>query len=288
MNYDLRRQTNSSAELEQVTALFRRVWPRNPRFKLPYIEWLYRDNPNGQAIGYNAFYGDTVAAHYVVIPFQVEFEGTARRSALALNTAVDERHRGQGLFRKLADMAHALARDSGVDHIVAIANANSTPTFLRHLGFHLVTPLDVRICLMLPKPSGVAVDWQWRRRWRAEDLAWRLRNPSGTYWRSPAAAAAACTAIIGTTKYPGVRAVLKVESEPELRSEAQRQLPQRTTVGPLLWFGRCPQLTFKAAVDVPMRVRPSPFNFIFHDLGGRGTAPAPERVHVEAADFDVM
>jgi GNAT superfamily N-acetyltransferase len=286
MNYDLRRQTNSSAELEQVNALFRRVWPRNRRFNLRYVEWLYRDNPNGQAIGFNAFHGDTVAAHYVVIPFQVVFEGTTRRSALALNTAVDERHRGQGLFRRLADMAHELARQSGVDHIVAIANANSTPTFLRHLGFHLVTPLDVRICPMLPKPNGAVIDWQWRRRWHSQDLAWRLRNPSGTYWRS--AATAACTAIIGTTKYPGVRAVLKVESEPELRSEAERQLPQRATFGPLLWFGRCPQLTFTAAVDVPMRLRPSPFNFIFHDLGGRKSKLVPERVHFEAADFDVM
>src|SRR5262249_30642237 len=156
MKYDFRQQTNSTAELEQVTALLHRVWPKNPRFNLHYIQWLYRDNPNGQAIGYNAFCGDEVAAHYVVVPFQVEFENRTVTSALALNTAVDERHRGQSLFRKLAEMAHQLAVDRGVDHIVAIANANSTPTFLRHLGFHLVTPLDVRFCLTPPRPSGVA------------------------------------------------------------------------------------------------------------------------------------
>src|SRR5689334_23061469 len=121
MKYDFRLQTNTGAELEKVTALFRRVWPTNPRFNLEYVEWLYRDNPNGQAIGYNAFCEDEIAAHYVVVPFQAEFEGQPRMSALALNTAVDERHRGQSLFRRLAEMAHRRALELGVDHIVAIA-----------------------------------------------------------------------------------------------------------------------------------------------------------------------
>ena len=69
MTYDFVLQTNARAELEQVTALLRRVWPSNRRFHLDYIEWLYRDNPNGPAIGYNAFCGGEVAAHYVVISF---------------------------------------------------------------------------------------------------------------------------------------------------------------------------------------------------------------------------
>lgn len=238
-----------------------------------------------QAIGYNAFYEEDVAAHYVVIPFQVEIENQAKMSALALNTAVDERHRGQGLFRKLAELAHQRALEIGIDHIVAIANANSTPTFLRHLGFHLVTPLDVRMCLTLPRPSGAKIDWQWRRKWSAKDLAWRLDNPGGHYWRS---AAADFSCIIGTTKYPGVRAVLKVESEPLLRLQAESQLRPRATWSPVLWFGKCPELRFQAAIDVPTRLRPSPFNFIFHALTSRKTRLMPEHVHFEAADFDVM
>jgi len=168
---------------------------------------------------------------------------------------------------------------------IAIANANSTPTFLRHLGFHLVTPLDVRMCLTLPRPSGAKIDWQWRRKWSAKDLAWRLDNPGGHYWRS---AAADFSCIIGTTKYPGVRAVLKVESEPLLRRQAESQLRPRATWCPVLWFGKCPELRFQAAIDVPTRLRPSPFNFIFHALTSRKTRLMPEHVHFEAADFDVM
>jgi GNAT superfamily N-acetyltransferase len=285
MKYDFRPQTNSPAELEKVTALLRRVWPKNRRFNLPFIEWLYRDNPNGGAIGYNAFCEGEAAAHYVVIPFQVEIEGELRKSALALNTAVDERHRGQSLFRKLAEMAHQRALQAGVDHIVAIANANSTPTFLRHLGFQLVTPLDVRMCLTSPRPSGVGIDWQWRRKWSTADLAWRLNNPGGHYWL---AANADFSCVIGATKYPGVRAVLKVESEPVLRRQIEEQLPRRAAWPPLLWFGKCPELRFQAAIDVPAALRPSPFNLIFYDLTSRQTRLAPDRVHFEAADFDVM
>lgn len=285
MQYEFRQQTNARAELEQVTALLRRVWPSNRRFNLRYIEWLYRDNPNGQAIGYNAFCDGEAAAHYVVIPFQVEIEGELRKSALALNAGVDERHRGQALFRKLAEMTHQRALEAGVDHIVAIANANSTPGFLRYLGFQLVTPLDVRMCWTLPRPSSAAIDWQWRRKWRAEDLSWRLGNPSGRYWL---AAHGDFSWILGTTKYPGVRAVLKVESEPHLRRQAENQLSRRIAWPPVLWFGKCPELNFRAAFDVPARLRPSPFNFIFRDLTSRITRLAPERVHFEAADFDVM
>lgn len=285
MEYEFRLQTNSGAELEKVTALLRRVWPNNRRFDLEFIEWLYRDNPNGGAIGYNAFYDDEVAAHYVVVPFQVEIEGQIKKSALALNTAVDERHRGQALFRRLAEIAHERAVELGVDHIVAIANASSTPTFLRHLGFSLVTPLDVRFCLTPPRPSGAVVDVQWRRKWSAADLSWRLANPAGNYWL---AANDDFSCIAGRTKYPGVRAVLKVETDPPLRRQIEKQLARRATWPPLLWFGKYPDLKLQASIAVPSRLRPSPFNFIFRDLTARRTLLAPERVHFEAADFDVM
>lgn len=285
MQYEFRLQANTGPELEKVTSLLRRVWPNNPRFGLKFIEWLYRDNPNGQAIGYNAFHDDEVAAHYVVVPFQVELEGQSRKSALALNAAVDERHRGQALFRRLAEMTHERAVQVGVDHIVAIANASSTPGFLRHLGFSLVTPLDVRFCLTSPRPGGTVIDWQWRRKWSAEDLSWRLANPGGNYWL---AANDDFSCIAGSTKYPGVRAVLKVETDPLLRRQIEKQLARRATWPPLLWFGKCRELKFPASIAVPMRLRPSPFNFIFRDLTARQTRLAPERVHFEAADFDVM
>ncbi len=285
MTYEFHLQTNSPAELEKVTALLRRVWPRNRRFNPPFIEWLYRDNPNGGAIGYNAFDGDEVAAHYVVVPFLVEIDGELKKSALALNAGVDERHRGQSLFLKLADLTHRRAVEVGVDHIVAIANANSTPGFLRHLGFQLVTPLDVRLALALPRPSGARVAWQWRRKWSAADLSWRLKNPGGRYWL---AGSGEVSWIIGATKYRGVHAVLKVESDPLLRRQAEHQLFRRITWPPVLWFGKNPTLRAQAAIDVPMRLRPSPFNLVFHDLTGRNRRLRPELVHFEAADFDVM
>jgi hypothetical protein len=285
MEYDFRLQTNRRPELEKVTALLRRVWPKNKRFNLKFIEWLYRDNPNGPAIGYNAFCGDEAAAHYVVVPFQAEIDGQLKTSALALNAAVDERHRGQSLFRKLAELTHRQALQVGVDHIVAIANANSTPGFLRYLGFQLITPLDVRMCFKLPRPGDANVDWQWRRKWSVEDLSWRFNNPGGNYWLS---AGADFSCVIGTTKYRGVRAVLKVESDPVLRRQCETQLRPSRVRPPVLWFGKCPELEFAATFDVPMRLRPSPFNLIFHDLTSRNRSLDPERVHFEAADFDVM
>jgi hypothetical protein len=182
-------------------------------------------------------------------------------------------------------LTHQRAVQVGVDHIVAIANANSTPGFLRYLGFQLVTPLDVRMCFKLPRPSGANIDWQWRRKWGTEDLSWRLNNPGGNYWLS---VDDDFSGIIGTTKYPGVRAVLKVEADPLLRRRAGTQLRRGGVLSPVLWFGKCPELKFTAAFDVPMRLRPSPFNLVFHDLTSKNRRLDPERIHFEAADFDVM
>ena len=283
--YEFRLQANTVPELEQVTALFKRVWPANRRFNFTFVEWLYARNPNGPAIGYNAFFAGELIAHYVVIPFLVDLHGQRVPSALALNTSVDERHRGQGLFRQLAERAHERAAEIGIDHIVAIANASSTPTFVRHLGFRCVTQLNVEV-LLAPIQIRPEIQTQWRRRWQVEDLAWRLSNPGGNYWR--ASNLSKNCHIVGTTKYPGVHAVLKVEADIELRRQAETQLVRRANWRPLLWFGKSPQFSSAASVSVPLRLRPSPFNFIYRGLKSGSLAPEPEQVHFEAADFDVM
>ena len=33
-----------------------------------YLDWLYFQNPNGAAVGYDAFCGKTLIGHYVCIP----------------------------------------------------------------------------------------------------------------------------------------------------------------------------------------------------------------------------
>ncbi len=52
-------------------------------------------------------------------------------------------------------MDQAVAR--GIVSIVGVANANSTPGFLRHLGFSLVRALPVRVAPPLPGRSHVAI-----------------------------------------------------------------------------------------------------------------------------------
>ena len=63
--------------------------------------------------------------------------------ALSLNTAVHERARGGGVFTRLAEETYDKARVRGIRVVVGVANANSTPGFVKRLGFTSIGPLPV-------------------------------------------------------------------------------------------------------------------------------------------------
>ena len=283
--YDFRPLKNSDEELGETFALLRSVWPVNNRLTLKYLDWLYRENPAGRAIGCNAYHGGRLAGHYVIIPFSAQLDGQNFTAALSLNTAVDESHRGQGLFRKLAEATYATAAEDGIDHVVGIANANSTPGFVKSLGFQLVTQLEPY--LIFGKAEVLLTgNVSWRRNWTADSLAWRLSAPQCSYWFDPRGES---LSVYGQTKYVGLYGVLKVEDNPELQLTIRRHLKSITTLRPTLWFGKSPRLKLPAAaLRFPERLRPSPFNLIFRDLSGAHRQLDGGSIHFEAVDFDVM
>lgn len=284
MDYEFRRLTLDQAELEKIAVLFQRVWPENPRLNLTYLDWLYRQNPDGKAIGFNAWAGDDLAAHYAVVPFSAMLSGQPQPAALSLNTAVGESHRGQGLFKKLAERTYGLCSDLGVLHVVGIANANSTPGFTRSLGFQLVTSLDVRLTYGRPVIK-ITKDLQWRRLWNQTNLIWRLRCPQADYWYE---AQQSTQAIVGRTKYRGIFAVLKGENDPGLNDVIRKELLSRQVWRPVLWFGTLACVRLPASLPVPEKFRPSPFNLIYRSLQGTSDRLESAATHFEAIDFDVM
>ncbi|MFQ5495797.1 MAG: GNAT family N-acetyltransferase, partial [Phycisphaerae bacterium] len=148
-----------------------------------YLRWLYADNPRGQVIGFNAWSGGELAGHYAVIPIRALLDGKTVHAALSLNTAVHPDHQGKGLFTRLAEMTYDRAVALGVDHVVGVANANSTPGFVRKLAFESVGRLEARLFWRWPRPAvaGSVAAGRWSRRWDADDLSWRIRNPSARY-----------------------------------------------------------------------------------------------------------
>lgn len=274
---------NSEDELKKTAQLFSRVWPHNRRLDAAYLRWLYTQNPNGKALGFNAYEGEDLLAHYAVTPHMAEIHGELKTSALSLNTAVDERVRGQGLFKKLAEKTYELAAGRGIDHVVGVANAQSTHGFVKSLGFQLVTGLDTRFVMGAPHFRDSVAPLDWRRRWTAGELKWRLSQPHAQYAMQKVDSVIQVT---GQTKYAHVIGILKIEREAKL--QAAISLPTSAARRPLLWFGKTPYWKHFLSLSMPVWLRPSPFNMIFRDLSGNSRKLSSQALHFEAADFDVL
>ena len=74
-------------ELRQVAALLETTFVDATHLDEPYLDWCYRQNPVGRAVGRNAWEGDRLRAHYVTVPLRAGLFGEERRGVLSLHTA---------------------------------------------------------------------------------------------------------------------------------------------------------------------------------------------------------
>lgn len=285
--YEFRPVGVSPNELSAIAGLFQVVWPTLKHLNPNYLRWLYADNPNGTIIGINAWSDNKLAGHYVVVPIQACFYGEPVKAALSLNTAVHPDHQGRGLFTKLAGDTYGLAKQQGIHHVIGVANANSTPGFLRKLEFQLISPLNARLLWRSPRRlrSSNANNAGWSRVWSDDDLRWRVSNPSIRYtiqYRS------GCRQILSPTHLPGVRAVLKLDDATNGTLADCSPLSTGSDIGLRLWLGLSAKIEFPSlgGFELPNRLKKSPLNLIVRYLEP-GTKPIKSKdVEFEAIDFD--
>lgn len=60
---------------EQVSNLLRQVFPKARHLTPRYLEWHYGGNPDGKAIGCNAFAGEELVGHMAALVFDCRLEG---------------------------------------------------------------------------------------------------------------------------------------------------------------------------------------------------------------------
>ena len=271
--YELRQTGTSLEEIQRYSDLLSSVFSNTHHLSLDYLNWQYALNPAGSVVGFDAWAGDELAAHYVTIPVRFTIVGRATNGLLSLNTATHPTHQGKGLFTALASKTYELAETLGYEFVIGVANQNSTPGFLKKLGFYLIGPLDVK----------VGVGWVGSKRqgpyalnplWDEERLRWRLSNPSRIY-RSKHG-----NVYASTGKF-GINAVLGLD----------KSLPDQTSplsvVGIQTWIGIDTNITFRGLfVDLPNRLRTSPLNCIFKDINGSFPVFTKGDVHLELIDFD--
>lgn len=283
---ELRPSATNGQLLAQYQNLFASCFPDAKHLDAAYLSWLYQANPAGQVVGFDAWDGDVLAAHYVCVPADACLHGKPARVLLSLNTATAPAYQGKGLFTKLACATYDRGAEQGFDAVYGVANANSTPGFLKKLGFDLLTPLDAVIGVgNLPYTSIKAAREasSFHRQWDQAALEWRLRNPARPYRMVRSGARACAQADTGRV---GLHAWAEVE---DLQADP-RTLPSASW-GLRLHLGLTPKSARTRGAgwfDVPDRFRSSPLNLIFKPLAASTTPPRPGSILFTQLDFDAF
>lgn len=278
-----------------------------------YLDWLYRENPAGPVIATDLEDSEGLSAHYAVIPVELSLAGRASPAALSLNTAVHERARGGGVFTRLAEDTYGTARDRGIAGIVGVANANSTPGFLRRLEFTHVGSLRAAIIPRVPgtgrritttvlDPAAPSTDAAVERltaafeltdadsavRWASDALRWRLETPRGPYVLHEDDHGNAILSVLtqlGRIRAAAILAVLP-RSRPNARAALRlAQAACRHHRALLAVHVDVPGRRAMPGVPLPGRLKPSPLNLIWRPLDPT-VAPAPTFTCFEFLDFD--
>jgi GNAT superfamily N-acetyltransferase len=283
--YDIRQIDLSEPSLQSYHRLLTEVFPTAAaQFTPAYLTWQYVRNPAGPAVGFNAFAGETLAAHYVTLPIRVQLEGRACKGLLSLNTATHPEHQGKGLFTKLADATYQYAASQGYELVVGVANANSTPGFTRKLGFQLVAPLEARLGVGALPAQDPRFTSEFEVLWDRELLGWRLANPSRAYRLRQRGES---TRVEAPTGKAGIQAILGDFPRALCPTSLERTSP--ASPNPVrLWLGIDPSRRFQLSLyrPIPQRLRPSPLNLIYRDLSGKRPALDVSRLRFRALDFD--
>lgn len=269
--------------LARYGELFKACFPMTDKFTPRYLAWLYVDNPDGKAVGYDAWDGERLAAHYVCIPARAWVEGREVPVLLSLNTATHPDYQGKGLFTKLAGMSFEAGAAQGFDGVYGVANANSTPGFVRKLGFQLVRPLEARIGLggLRHGPKAPAAALSFERSWSAAALRWRCANPHNPVFLRNGG---------GKLRFHAAASGNKLPAYAELEAQGM-VLPAGP--GPLLsplrlFIGLAPDASssYWNYATIPMSLRPSPLNLIYRSFAPRVAALDPARIAFSFLDFD--
>jgi GNAT superfamily N-acetyltransferase len=282
----------SKLEISEIVVLLKKCFPNSKKFSEEYLTWLYVDNPNGKAVGYNAYIGEELVGHYSCIPMKAYVKGVAQSGLLSLNTATDPKCQGKGLFRKLANDTYYLAKQNGFKFVCGVANSRSSLLFVKLLKFQHVSSLDVKLSFRSVVTPGhfsnIHNMTDFSTEWNKESIKWRMANPVN-HGRCKVDSNLSIR-VFSNTEYPMIvndgyglisGTVDNIKSYFSIRDTLSLKMalclyPKEIINNKLSSFH----------VNLPDRFKPSPLNFIFKDLTAESTTISADRVFFNYLDFD--
>lgn len=272
MEYIIKKTETTESNLKKYSHLLSQVFSNTNKFTLKFLEWQYKENPLGLVEGFDAFYQDELVGHYVTIPVSYIYDGEKKKGLLSLNTAIHNKHRGKGLFTKLALETYKEAEKNGFEFVVGVANENSTHGFIKKLGFELISPLEVKFGVGKMK-SKLDSKYRFKPFWDLESLKWRLNCPNKEYNQNS-------NIVFAKTTTFGIRAQLYQNYLSKL------SLPKFSLLFNI-WIGIDENKIKKGIlINLPEVFKPSPLNFIFKNLSSNMFDIKKTDIYFELIDFD--
>jgi len=268
-----------SEHIHQYSQLLTKVFPSTDKFTNEFLEWEYLHNPNGPVVGFNAYFGTKLVAHYATQPISVLIHGSKIKGLLSINTATHPDHRNNNLFLKLVNLTCDYAKNNDHNFIFGIANSNSTHGFINKLGFQFVTSLKTKIGIGKIFKISVDENHSFERIWTERDLLWRVNNPSKQYFINN-------NEIIAPVDKFSINAPMHV---------IDKDLPKNLNLPILkglnlikLYVGIDNSIDWKKSYyfDIPKQLKPSPLNMIFKDLTQNELKLDSKSVKIRLIDFD--
>ena len=275
MNYSFQQVKTDNASLREIQTLLQLVFDKHAdKFSLDYLHWQYAENPIGPIVGFNAYDGDMLVAHYVAMPIYMDIAGDKTLGLLSLNTATHPEHQGHRLFSTLADKTYQYATNQGFKFVIGVANANSTHGFLKNLGFTLVSPLKVRFGL---GHETITKTFCYQRYWDENLLHWRLACPGATYY--------AKNNLLYSKRSLGRKDMMGLVTH-QLKDSYELPRPMGHPIS--LYVGLGAELK-GFMIKMPKFVKISPFNLIFKDLTKESLPKlTKDNILFQLMDFDVV
>ncbi|HEX8525532.1 GNAT family N-acetyltransferase, partial [Allosphingosinicella sp.] len=169
----------TDAELRRNSELLQTVFRGAGHLSPPYLRWQYIDNPDGRAIGCNAFLGDELVGHMTAVPMLGSLEGETVRGLFMLNGAVHPAHQRRRIQSRISAAIFEEAVKRGYSFCFGTGNRYSTGPLLTR--FRMVRPLEARIGFGSPARRTADITPSFERVWSEEALRWRLSNPERRY-----------------------------------------------------------------------------------------------------------
>jgi len=272
--------------IKEISDLLMCVFPNSSIPKTPeLINWQYKLNPAGDAVGFNTYYGERLVAHYVTQPVEYSINNNVVKGLLSFNTATHPEHRGKKLFTKLADKTYEYASELGYKFIIGVANANSTHGFVNKLGFNLISPLNVKFGLcnidIISTDGKIPIS----RLWTVDSVLWRLSSEFNNY---EIKLLKDFFIIYAPTEKYGMKTILgylPINLLPE-----NIIYSRISTLNPIkIWMGIDGNINWKSSCyfSFPDSLKPSPLNLIFKDLTGQ-ISINETNLKFMSMDFDVF